>query len=53
MLEKASTIKRFERSTFGSGLKQAGITKDQYQFFKDQTSVINKNREEGVKMSKY
>ena len=47
MSEKNSTIKSFEYLPLSSEVeKQTGIAKDQYKFIKDQTNVINYNREE-------
>ena len=41
LLDKATTIKRFEYSPLGTELKkQTGITKDQYKFFKDQMEML-------------
>ena len=49
MLEKATTIKRFEYLPLGSGLKkQTSIAKDQYELFKDQINVVKNKREDGV-----
>ena len=50
LLEKVATLKRFEYSPLGSGLKkQRSIAKDQYKFFEDQINLVNKKREDDVK----
>ena len=49
-LEKATAIKRFVYSPLSSKFKkQMGVAKDQYNFCKDQTNVINNNRKNDVK----
>ena len=50
LLEKVATMKKFQCLQLDKELKaQTGITKDQYNFFKDQMNVNNNNRKDDIK----